>query len=199
MTSEHPSYRAIGPDSFQEGEYLIESIRGSDAEKIRIWRNEQISALRQGKPLTKGEQSAYFDKLIGLDFPMSQPEKVLVRFLFKNYLIGYGGIVHIDWHNLGGEVSFLLETSRTSNHAKYTEELFIFFQLIKRVAFEALKLNKLTCEAYAHRKYHVEAIESAGFTREGILRQQTKINGVWVDAVVSSCLRSEYLKTRKLL
>ena len=199
MTSDRPFYRAIGPDSFHHGDYHIESVQRSDAEEIRKWRNEQISALRQGNPLTRKEQSAYFAELIRLDFPMSQPEKILVRFLYKDYLIGYGGIVHIDWHNLRGEVSFLLETSRTVHHAKYKDELFTFFELIKVVAFEALKLNKLTCEAYAHRQYHVEAIELAGFTREGILRQQTKINGAWIDAVVSSCLRSEYLNPRKLV
>ena len=199
MTSDRPFYRAIGPDSFHHGDYHIESVQRSDAEEIRKWRNEQISALRQGKPITKEEQSTYFGELIRLDFPMSQPEKILVRFLYKDYLIGYGGIVHIDWHNLRGEVSFLLETSRTVHHAKYKDELFTFFELIKVVAFEALKLNKLTCEAYAHRQYHVEAIEFAGFTREGILRQQTKINGVWIDAVVSSCLRSEYLNPQKLV
>jgi len=199
MTSDRPFYRAIGPDSFHHGDYHIESVQRSDAEEIRKWRNEQISALRQGNPLTREEQSAYFAELIRLDFPMSQPEKILVRFLYKDYLIGYGGIVHIDWHNLRGEVSFLLETSRTVHHAKYKDELFTFFELIKVVAFEALKLNKLTCEAYAHRQYHVEAIELAGFTREGILRQQTKINGAWIDAVVSSCLRSEYLNPRKLV
>jgi len=198
MNPDRPFYRAIGPDSFRRGDYLIESVLKSDSEEIRTWRNEQLSALRQGNLLTQGEQSAYFDELIRQDFPKSQPEKILVRFLLEGYLIGYGGIVHIDWHNLQGEVSFLLETSRTSNHAKYTDELFTFFQLIKKVAFETLMLNKLTCEAYAHREYHVEAIESAGFTREGILRQQTKINGVWTDAVVSSCLRSEYLNFKKL-
>jgi hypothetical protein len=199
MNSDRPFYRAIGPNSFHRGDYLIESVMRSDSEKIRTWRNEQLSALRQGKPLTKGEQSAYFDELIRQDFPKSHPGKILVRFLLGGYLIGYGGIVHIDWHNLRGEVSFLLETSRTSNHVKYTDELLTFFQLIKKIAFEALMLNKLTCEAYAHRECHVEAIESAGFTREGILRQQTKIDGVWIDAVVSSCLRSEYLNSRKLV
>ena len=199
MNSDRPFYRAIGPNSFRRGDYLIESVLRSDSEEIRRWRNEQLSALRQGNPLTEEEQSAYFDELIRKDYPESHPGKILVRFLLEGYLIGYGGIVHIDWLNLRGEVSFLLETSRTSNHVKYADELFTFFQLIKKIAFEALMLNKLTCEAYAHRGYHVDAIESAGFTREGILRQQTKINGAWVDAVVSSCLRSEYLNPRKLV
>ncbi|MDC0647096.1 hypothetical protein OAP38_05050, partial [Opitutales bacterium] len=116
MNPDRPFYRAIGPDSFRRGDYLIESVLKSDSEEIRTWRNEQLSTLRQGNHLTQGEQSAYFDELIRQDFPKRQPEKILVRFLLEGYLIGYGGIVHIDWHNLQGEVSFLLETSRTSNH-----------------------------------------------------------------------------------
>ena len=75
MTSDRPFYRAIGSESFHRGDYLIESVQSSDAEEIRKWRNEQISALRQGKPLTKGEQSVYFDELIRLDFPYEPTRK----------------------------------------------------------------------------------------------------------------------------
>lgn len=191
MSPSRPFYTTLGPTPFRHANYCIESVRMDDAEEIRNWRNEQISALRQEQTLTKEEQFAYFGRLLSEDFPMSRPKKILVRFMFKDDLIGYGGMVHIDWHNLHAEVSFLLETSRTEDQTKYSHELFIFFQLIKQAAFMKLGLNKLTSEAYAHRKYHVDAIEKAGFTREGILRQHSLINGEWVDAVVSSCLRSE--------
>jgi RimJ/RimL family protein N-acetyltransferase len=186
-------YSVLGAEPFRYNNYYIESVRMEDAEAIRTWRNEQISALRQEQTLAKEEQSTYFERLLSEDFPISKPKQVLVRFMLEGNLIGYGGIVHIDWRNLHAEVSFLLETSRTSNHSRYSNELFIFFQLIKQAAFVKLKLNKLTCEAYAHRKYHVDAIERTGFVREGVLRQQSFINGEWVDAVVSSCLRSEHI------
>ena len=186
-------YKIIGPKPFQFGDYMIESIQLSDAEMIRRWRNEQISALRQSSPLSAEDQSIYFNK-INKDFPLSQPEQILVRFCLNRELIGYGGLVHIDWINLQSEISFLLETSRVNNQSNYAKELSIFFGLIKEIAFDKICLNKISAEAYAHRSFHVLAIENAGFQREGILRQQTKVNGEWVDSVVSSCLRSEYLE-----
>ena len=193
MSPPRPFYSVLGAEPFCYGNYSVESVRMGDAEEIRTWRNEQISALRQEQALTKEEQSIYFERLLSEDFPISKPKQVLVRFMFEGNLIGYGGMVHIDWRNLHAEVSFLLETSRTVDHSSYSHDLNIFFQLIKQAAFVKLKLNKLTSEAYAHRKYHVDAIERAGFVREGILRQQSFINGEWVDAVVSSCLRSEFI------
>ena len=124
----------------------------------------------------------------------THPKQVLVRFCLSGKLIGYGGIVHLDWENLRGEVSFLLATERTSDPKSYCEELNLFFTLIKKLGFCELGLNKLTTEAYTHRAFHVQAIEDAGFCREGILRQHVKIEDQWVDAVVASCLKTEYLK-----
>ena len=107
-------------------------------------------------------------------------------------MIGYGGIVHIDWVNLRGEVSFLLETSRTYDHQNYARELNIFFSLLKELAFKFLKLEKLTTESYANRPFHIEAIENSGFLREGVLRQHVLLDGNWVDAILASCLRNEH-------
>jgi hypothetical protein len=192
-TSMH--YSVFGHEPIRNGDYSISSVQFSDAEPIRKWRNEQITALRQQNALSKETQAKYFDKIISEDFTLNTPPQVLVRFCLKKELIGYGGIVHIDWINLRGEVSFLLETERTLDHVIYSRELNIFFELIKELGFQKLGLNKLSTEAYAHRGFHVNAIENAGFQREGILRQQTNINGVWIDAVVASCLRSEFLNS----
>ena len=40
--------------------------------------------------------------------------------------------------------------------------------------FRILGLHKITTYSYAHRTFHVDAIEDAGFIREGILREDTK-------------------------
>ena len=188
-------YSVFGHEPIRNGNYSISSVQFSDAEPIRKWRNEQITALRQQNALSKETQAKYFDRIISEDFTLNTPPQVLVRFCLKKELIGYGGIVHIDWINLRGEVSFLLETERTLDHVIYSRELNIFFELVKELGFQKLGLNKLSTEAYAHRGFHVNAIENAGFRREGILRQQTNINGVWIDAVVASCLRSEFLNS----
>ena len=192
--NQYPFYKIFGPDPLYKENYSVESVRLVDAEPIRNWRNEQISVLRQVEKLTKEQQSNYFNRIISEDFPRNKPAQILLRFCLGQNLIGYGGIVHLDWENLRGEVSFLLETSRTQDHKNYSMELAVFFDLIKRFAFTMLGLNKLSTEAYAHRQYHVLAIENSGFQREGVLREQIKISGEWVDAVVASCLIGDYLK-----
>jgi len=191
-----PYYLILGSEPFCNGSYSIASVRSSDTESIRLWRNEQISALRQASEISPTEQENYFRTCVFQEFPETHPSQILVRFCNHSTLIGYGGIVHLDWDNLHGEVSFLLETSRTKDHGNYSKELDIFFQLIKEVAFSKIGLNKLTTEAYSHRKFHVDAIENAGFNREGVLREQIRMNGNWVDAVIASCLSSEYTPGR---
>jgi RimJ/RimL family protein N-acetyltransferase len=187
-------HKVFGSKPLTQGRYSISSIQLEDAEDIRCWRNEQISALRQSTLLSKEEQLTYFENVLKPEFNQTHPKQVLVRFCLSGKLIGYGGIVHLDWENLRGEVSFLLDTERTSDPKSYCEELNLFFALIKRLGFCVLGLNKLTTEAYAHRAFHVKAIEDAGFSREGVLRQHVKIEDQWVDAVVASCLKTEYLK-----
>ena len=46
-------YSVLGAEPFRYNNYYIESVRMEDAEAIRTWRNEQISALRQEQTLAK--------------------------------------------------------------------------------------------------------------------------------------------------
>ena len=186
-------YALLGPGPLVKDKYSIESVRFSDAEPIRKWRNEQISALRQSNPLSKSEQVEYFTGIIENDFNQMKPSQILVRFCLNEQLIGYGGIVHLDWENLRGEISFLLDTARIEDGENYRYELKVFFHLIKELGFRKLGLHKLTTEAYAHRANHIEAIECAGFKRDGILRDHVKINNRWVDAVIASCLSEDFI------
>ena len=177
-------YKVFGPKPLTQDRYSISSIQLEDAEEIRCWRNEQMSALRQSRVLSKEEQLAYFENVLKPELNQTHPKQVLVRFCLSGKLIGYGGIVHLDWENLRGEVSFLLATEELQIR-NLTVKSLIFFTLIKRLGFCELGLNKLTTEAYTHRAFHVQAIEDAGFCREGILRQHVKIEDQWVDAVAS--------------
>ena len=173
--------------------YAIESIRLEDAEPVRIWRNQQINVLRQSQSLTVDQQKEYFKKEVLPEFKLPQPNKILVRFTLDGKLIGYGGIVHMNWADQRGEVSFLLDTKRAQDTETYTKEIAIFLRLILDLSFNELGLNKLSTESYAHRIYHVDAIEESGFVREGVLRKHTLIDGRWYDAVVASALREDYL------
>ena len=174
--------------------YELTSIRMEDAETIMKWRNEQMTALRQSAPLTPSEQKNYFDNVVKPSLSQKQPDLILLRFTFENSLIGYGGLVHIDWGNQRAEVSFLLETERGKDTFQYGRDCSVFLNLLMQCAFDTLDLNKIFTYSYSHRSFHVNAVEASGFRRDGVLREDTKVDGEWVDAVIASCLKSEYLK-----
>ena len=174
--------------------YQLTSVRMEDAAPIMKWRNEQISALRQTSPLSETEQNTYFQDVVKPSFSQKQPNIVLLRFTYENNLIGYGGLVHINWTSMKAEVSFLLETERGKDTFQYGRDCSIFLNLLMRCAFDNVGLNKIYTHSYSHRGFHVNSIEASGFRREGVLRQDEKVDGQWVDAVIASCLKSEYLK-----
>ena len=174
------------------GAYETTSIQMEDSECIRKWRNEQITALRQNAPLSKTAQEKYFREIVNPQFDQKQPDQILLRFTNENQLIGYGGLVHLNWTDKRAEASFLLETERAKDQELYQSECKIFMNLLKICAFTVLGLNKISTEAYAHREFHVNALEQAGFTREGVLREQVKVDGHWVDSIIGSILKSEF-------
>jgi RimJ/RimL family protein N-acetyltransferase len=187
-----PGYQILNDKTWRLGDYSIQSLKLEDSELIRLWRNAQISALRQSKELTTEEQNSYFRNMVIPEFKNPAPQKILVRFTLKGLLIGYGGIVHIHWADRRGEVSFLLETTRANHHETYVREIKIFLKMLSEMAFFYLDFNKLTTESYNHRLFHVKAIEDFGFKREGLLRKHTMINGQWIDSIIASLLKEDF-------
>ena len=90
------------------------------------WRNQQIDALRQKDYLTEKDQLDYFHQVVQPQYSKSNPDPLLMGFTKEDELIGYGGLVHIDWNNRRAEVSFLLESKRAKNLSLYKKELQVF-------------------------------------------------------------------------
>ena len=103
-------YKRIQIDRFDEGEYSLVPIRYEDRYEILRWRNDQINILRQTKPITPQEQDEYFNSAVANLFKIDSPPQLLWSLLKSNILIGYGGLVHIDWKSKNAEISFLTET-----------------------------------------------------------------------------------------
>ena len=82
---------------WQMGRYSIVAIRPDDRWKIMEWRNEQLDILRQPGVLTRDMQQRYFDQVVIPQFSQTTPLQILVSYLYDDQLIGYGGLVHIQW------------------------------------------------------------------------------------------------------
>lgn len=182
------SYLCLHQQTFSLNDYKIVPIRHEDIFDIMRWRNEQIRYLRQNEPLTKEQQELYYQTVLLPSFSEKHPKQILVSFLHKDVCIGYGGIVHIDWVALRGEVSFLVETQRSLNPELYRQDFSNFLKLIKQLAFNDLHFHRLHGETYDIRPLHIEILESQGFVREGRMKEHILADGDYVDAIIHGCL-----------
>ena len=184
-----PAYHALRLNDYRHGRYRLLPIRPADREAIRQWRNAQLDILRQAEPLSVEAQDRYFQEVVAPLFEAEQPGQLLFSLLLDEELIGYGGLVHIDWRAGRAEISFLLETGRNAHIPTFQTDFAAYLHLLRQVAFEDLTLQKINTEAYDVRPYLTAVLEAEGFAEEARLPRHVQVAGQLVDTVFHSCFR----------
>lgn len=188
-------YACADLTSLSSGRFSLRPIRWDDREPIRLWRNAQLDVLRQTNLLTREQQDRYFEDLVLPQMTQSEPDQVLVAYLENDRLIGYGGVVHISWPNRRGEISFMTEPERL-DQSTFRSDWLTFLDLITRVASERLGLHRLSTETFAIRPELLDILDSAGFEREGLLREHAVIGERYVDSIIHGLLLSAFSHPR---
>ena len=63
--------------------------------------------------------------------------------------------------------------------------------LIKNIAFNHLKINRLEAYVSVENKRSISLFEKCGFKEEGILKQYMNFQGIYHDAILLACLKNE--------
>ena len=177
-------YKALKKQEFTTGDYSLTPIRHEDRFEIMQWRNDQIHHLRQTMPLTEEIQDKYFEGVITPLFSQEKPKQILFSFLYGSDLVGYGGLVHINYVDRNAEISFVIKTE--------LQELFFekfwteYLNLIKQPAFKELKLRKIYTYAFDVRERLYPALENAGFSLEARLSEHCYVRNEFRDVLVHS-------------
>jgi Acetyltransferase (GNAT) domain len=161
-------YISLPQRSFNLGETTLTTVSQSDVESIRKWRNRQMHVLRQNSEISVSEQVEYFRQNVFSEFVKLHPKQVLFSIHSKTKMVGYGGLVHIDWTNSISEISFLLKPEIEEGSLDYVVIFDNFLKLIQEVAFEKLEIDRLFTETYNFRFAHIEVIEGNKFRRIAI-------------------------------
>lgn len=186
-------YKCLKKNFYELDSYTLVPYRHEDLTKIMQWRNVQIDVLRQKKPLTEEDQKRYFKNVIRPTFESREPPIMLFSFLKDDICIGYGGLVYINWEARRAEVSFLVDPKRAKDKQVYEQDFSHYLTLLKQIAFDDLKLNRIYAETYAIRKSHLEVLEKNGFKYEGRMCEHAKIKGRIVDSFIHAVLRRNYV------
>lgn len=176
------SYKCLPKNEYVDFRYKLSPIRYEDRNDIMIWRNSQIDFLRQKEPLTISQQNTYFEKVVSSLFHSDNPQQLLFSFFEDNLLIGYGGLVHINWKDKNAEISFLLDDKR-NDEKNYLFLFNIFLKLIRQVSLN-LNLHKIYSYGYDICDYRFEPLIVNSFKNEVILKKHICINGKICDVKI---------------
>lgn len=178
------SYKVLSKQVYSKDEFKIIPIRFEDRYDIMKWRNEQIDILRQDSLLTEEMQDEYFNNVVLNLFDKAQPEQLLFSFLKDGELIGYGGLVHIDWKNKNAEISFLLNTDL--NYIDFYLLTFdVFLNLIKEVAI-SIDMHKIFTYGYCTEEYRFKPLIHNNYILEAKLKDHVLINEKLTDVKIYS-------------
>lgn len=180
-------YRALSAQTIELDDYLLVPIRDEDRYAILKWRNEQIYHLRQADLLTRETQDAYFEDVVSKLFESEKPDQMLFSLLEHGKLIGYGGIVHINWLDQHAELSFIMNTELEST--RFQEIWSSYLQCIEKLAFEDLSLHKLFVYAFDLRPHLYETLERCGYFLDARLTDHCRVNEEFLDVVIHAKTR----------
>lgn len=153
-----------------------------------------MSVLRQSEVITSGRQLQYFKDEVWPQMTNTKPSQVLFSIDRSCDLIGYGGLVHIDWPNRKAEISFLLSSEAEESDVQKSEAFTAFLTLISGIAFEEMRLNRIFAETYDFRHSHISILEDFGFKFEGALRANALMAGFPIDCAIHGLLPSDIRK-----
>ena len=185
-----PKYNCLQHQEHHLGDYSIVPLRYKDRFSIMKWRNEQIYHLRQARPLTEDDQQRYFDNVVSKLYDNPKPDQILFSYLEKGVCIGYGGLVHINWIDRNGEISFIMDTQLESEH--FAEHWSNYLTMLKAVAFDDLGLHKIYTYAFDLRPHLYTMLEANGYIREATLKEHCLFNGEYKDVVLHSLWNDRY-------
>lgn len=156
-------YRLLSKYSFEADGLLLRPVEPRDIESIRLWRNAQIDVLRQSQEITSDQQETYFNERIWPGKSSLRPREILLSIEQVGHLVGYGGLVHIEWDKEIAELSFLLDPSLENHFTSKRGILTGFVKILSRVAFENIGLQAIWTETFDFRREHIAVLEDAGF------------------------------------
>lgn len=183
-------YLQLQQDCYSLLEYEIRSLREHEMQAIKQWRNEQMAVLRQSRILTDEDQRSYYHEIVLPSYNVEHPKLMLFSYYYDGRHIGYGGLTNLDWVNRRAEISYLVETERSSEEdvVQYTSDFSTFLNLMKHIAFEELDLHRLFTETFDIRPLHIQILESSGFQFEGRMKEHVRIDDRYVDSLLHGCL-----------
>ncbi len=154
--------------------------------RMRWWNDEQVTRLLGpwNYPVTRAEQERQIEAASGPD-PATKSFAIETA---EGELIGETGIRAINWMSRKAEFFITIGNQNFWGKGYGTDAV----KLVMRLAFDKVNLNRLWLTVLAHNLRAIRCYEKCGFKREGLLRQESFVDGAWHDVILMGALHEDY-------
>ncbi len=186
MTDEHDI-----PIVFLEGEAIyLRPIEMSDQKRCQRWINDRATrtTLAAYLPINEDAERGFIES--------AAKDNNTVHFAIVrrdgHQHIGNCSLMGIHWKDRKAEFGIMIGEvdQRGKGYGTETTRLTVQF------AFETLNLNRVQLCVFTDNEAGIRAYEKVGFVREGIKRENTFVDGRYIDEVMYSLLAREYFASK---
>lgn len=168
----------------------LRAIEKSDIPRFVRWLNdpEVTQYLLLSSPLSLAMEEKWFENQLSI--PPASGQVLAIEVLEgDDWLhIGNTGLHNVDAVSRCAEFGIFIGEKACWNRGFGTSAT----RLALKHGFENLNLNRIYLHVYENNARAIRAYETAGFVREGVLRQGVFKNGRYLDLIVMATLRSEW-------
>ncbi len=166
------------------------AVERSDTPLFVEWLNdpEVTQGLNIYIPLSTAYEEKWFENM--LKGPMDEYPMLIEVMQDDGWRpVGNCGFHNLDWRCRSGEVGIFIGEKSLWNQGFGTEAMCLLLQH----GFDTLNLNRIGLYVYSTNPRAIRSYEKVGFVLEGRKRQAMYQNGKFVDILLMSILRSEWL------
>ncbi|MGE4552409.1 MAG: GNAT family N-acetyltransferase [Desulfovibrionaceae bacterium] len=164
----------------------LTDVRAGDLPRMLEWINdpELVRLSAPFKPVSPEDHRRWFESI--------QDRRDVALFAIREApggrLIGSCQLRNIDTRHQSAELTIRIGERDCWGRGLGTEAV----RLLLAHGFEALGLNRICLHVFADNQRAVRAYEKAGFVKEGLMRQHSRIDGEFKDAVLMAVLREDF-------
>jgi len=161
----------------------------SDADALFRWFSDEEVTRWLGPPAFPSR--AHQEKFIELASASSDDAKYFAIETLDGKLVGDCGLRFIDWKSRKAEFFITIGEKQFWGKGLGSDAL----RIVVRLAFDKMNLNRLWLSVLVDNPRAVRCYEKCGFVREGLLRQESYVDGKYRDVLLMALLREDYHRT----
>ncbi len=158
----------------------------SDADALFRWFSDEEVTRWLGPPNLPSR--AQQEKFIEMASVSGDDAKYFAIETLDGKLVGDCGLRKIDWKSRKAEFFITIGEKQLWGKGFGSDAL----RIVIRLAFHRMNLNRLWLSTLADNSRAVRCYEKCGFVREGLLRQESFVDGKYRDVFMMGLLREDY-------